>query len=621
MKKVSFTIVLLIMGLTNIIAQNAPKSGPCPGMPQFTDPRDGKTYNTVQIGDRCWMKENLNVGTFINSLVDQTDNAIIEKYCYDNTESNCNAYGGLYIWNEMMQYSDVAGIKGICPEGWKIPTDDEWCALTSYLDVTVDCNFIGFSGTNAGGSLKETGIAHWFAPNAGATNESGFTGLPGGSFANSNQSFINKGCYGFFHTSSSNGTNKTGKWAWLLNSDEATVSRISFMPGGGYSVRCIRDANYSVQLSVTPENQDVTAEAGTASFEVYSNIAWLVTESADWLSVLPASGSNNGTIIVTYDANNLTTPRVGQISVTDETGTLVTNITVTQAGLVPQLTVTPLNQDVTATAGTTTFEVTSNTSWAVEESVSWLSVSPASGSNNGTITVTYEANTSPDPRSGQITITAGGGSPEVNVTVNQAGWVCGMPLTDTRDSKIYTTVQIGSQCWMAQNLNIGTRIAGASNQTNNAVVEKYCYGNLETNCDVYGGLYQWDEMMQYSTTPAVQGICSTGWHLPTDAEWTTLTTFLGGESIAGGKMKETGTTHWTPPNTGATNSSGFTALPAGYRNSDGNFGNLGDYAILWSSSELNVSNAVYRNLDYGNSDVVREFYFKVGGFSVRCLKD
>jgi len=91
------------------------------------------------------------------------------------------------------------------------------------------------------------------------------------------------------------------------------------------------------------------------------------------------------------------------------------------------------------------------------------------------------------------------------------------PFTDARDGKTYNTVLIGTQCWMRENLNIGTRIDGSQNQTDNGTIEKYCYDDLESNCDIYGGLYQWDEAMQYVTTQGVQGICPAGWHLPTDA--------------------------------------------------------------------------------------------------------
>jgi len=97
---------------------------------------------------------------------------------------------------------------------------------------------------------------------------------------------------------------------------------------------------------------------------------------------------------------------------------------------------------------------------------------------------------------------------------------CGQTLSDPRDGKNYATVQIGTQCWMAQNLNVGTRIDGTATQANNGTIEKYCYSDNDANCTTYGGLYQWDEMMQYTTTQGVQGICPTGWHLPVDAEWT-----------------------------------------------------------------------------------------------------
>jgi uncharacterized protein (TIGR02145 family) len=142
-----------------------------------------------------------------------------------------------------------------------------------------------------------------------------------------------------------------------------------------------------------------------------------------------------------------------------------------------------------------------------------------------------------------------------------------------------------------------------------------------SNCDVYGGLYQWDEMMQYVTSQGAKGICPTGWHIPTDAEWTTLTNYLGGESVAGGKIKEAGTAHWASPNTGATNSSGFTALPGGYRYGNGSFYSLTNYAYFWSSSQSGAANAWRRGLGYNNEYVYRNSDDKSHGFSCRCLKD
>lgn len=204
---------------------------------------------------------------------------------------------------------------------------------------------------------------------------------------------------------------------------------------------------------------------------------------------------------------------------------------------------------------------------------------------------------------------------------------CGQTLSDPRDGKNYATVQIGTQCWMKENMNVGTMIhsitGGTNNngqQTNNAAIEKYCYQNDEANCTIYGGLYQWDEMMQYTTTQGVQGICPTGWHLPVDAEWTTLTTYLGGTSVAGGAMKETGTEHWTTPNEGATNTSGFTALPGGKKANGGEFNAIGSDGNFWSTTQ-NTSTAKGWNLNNSLATVRSFDYAKDWGFSVRCLKD
>ncbi len=212
---------------------------------------------------------------------------------------------------------------------------------------------------------------------------------------------------------------------------------------------------------------------------------------------------------------------------------------------------------------------------------------------------------------------------------NNDGESCG---TITYDGQTYETVIIGNQCWMTENLNIGLAIVGSANQTDNGTIEKYCYDNNTANCDIYGGIYQWNEMMQYVITEGTQGICPTGWHLPTDDEWKTMEMYLGmsqseanGTSYRGtdegGKMKETGTTHWSSPNTGATNTSGFTALPGGGRSSSGSFGSLGNYGYWWSSSEYSGTLEWGRHLSYNYDQVNRSYDSNANGFSVRCLKN
>jgi len=193
----------------------------------------------------------------------------------------------------------------------------------------------------------------------------------------------------------------------------------------------------------------------------------------------------------------------------------------------------------------------------------------------------------------------------------------GIP-TVTHGGQVYHTVQIGTQCWFKENLNIGTRINGSQNQINNGVIEKYCYDDNESNCNTYGGLYQWDELMQYVTTQGAKGLCPVGWHIPTDTEWTTLITYLGGESVAGGKMKST--SGWYNNGNGS-NSSGFTALPGGYRDYNGNFSNLAHSAFFWSSSRSGASRAWSRSLDYDYESAGRYGSDKSDGFSCRCLQD
>lgn len=200
-------------------------------------------------------------------------------------------------------------------------------------------------------------------------------------------------------------------------------------------------------------------------------------------------------------------------------------------------------------------------------------------------------------------------------------FVCGTSTIADIEGNIYSTVQIGSQCWMSENLKTGSMILGSSEQTNNGIIEKFCYNNNSQNCETYGGLYQWDEMMQYIVVPGSQGICPSGWHIPTDEEWSTLDNLMGGGTISGGKLKEAGFVHWNSPNTGATNQSGFTGLPGGLIDDGHNFINLGNNGLFWSSSESNNNMYFYRSLYYLNAATTKGSSFVEYGFSVRCIKD
>jgi uncharacterized protein (TIGR02145 family) len=191
------------------------------------------------------------------------------------------------------------------------------------------------------------------------------------------------------------------------------------------------------------------------------------------------------------------------------------------------------------------------------------------------------------------------------------------------DGNVYLTIKIGNQWWMAENLKVthyrnGDAITNITDGTtwDGLATGAYCeYDNNVANVATYGRLYNW-----YAVNDS-RNMVPTGWHVPTDVEWQTLVDYLGGDAVAGGKMKEAGTAHWISPNTDATNESGFSGLPGGYRAGSGNDYNLGGYAYIWSSTEGSSYYAWSRDLDYSNSEVYRIGSNKHFGFSVRCIKD
>ena len=405
------------------------------------DIRDGREYKIVKIGKQCWMAENLNIGDRIAGTINQSDNEILEKYCFDDLETNCDVYGGMYQWNEMMQYIIGWENRGVCPFSWHIPSGDE-------MDLLVDQ--LGGAGI-AGSALKETGAEHWLSTNTDATNSSGFTAFGAGERMTSG-AFHRYHELGSFWSATDDGVSSAYRMTLVHN--HGLVQLINVDQDWGFSVRCLKD-----------------------------------------------------------------------------------------------------------------FE-------------------------------------------------------------------CGDSLIDHRDGKRYGTVKIGKQCWMSQNLNVGNRIDGINDPIYYGVIEKYCYDNLETKCDTFGGLYQWDEAMYWVTDEGTQGICPVGFHIPTDAEWKVLESnvdshyglgvpewdgivFRGFD--AGAHLKST--TGWCSDGNGD-DYSGFTALPCGDRNNSiGSFDYLGYYGCFWSSSESGTSNAWTRHLDYNNDGVYRNDDYQTYGFSVRCLQD
>jgi len=187
-------------------------------------------------------------------------------------------------------------------------------------------------------------------------------------------------------------------------------------------------------------------------------------------------------------------------------------------------------------------------------------------------------------------------------------FTCGNPLTDIRDNKLYPTILIGSQCWLASNLNYGTAITSSQDQRDNCVAEKYCYNDDPINCNNQGGLYQWDELMQYDDTPSDQGFCPPGWHIPTENDWNTLFANYGNNAFAGSPLKNSGY-------------SGFNSLFSGARHVNSGWDFEGFATFFWSSTPYSDTQAWAHGLNVVDPSVSLYPSLRLNAFSVRCLQD
>ena len=250
--------------------------------------------------------------------------------------------------------------------------------------------------------------------------------------------------------------------------------------------------------------------------------------------------------------------------------------------------------------------------------------------SNGSGSLKFEVTGTPTSEGNALfSLNIGGQTCSISLVVKELIIIAlpGENITDV-DNNSYKTVTIGTQVWMAENLKVskyndGTNIPNEPDNNNWSQLTTGAwvyYNNDEANNDKYGKLYNW-----YSLSPTMNGnknVCPIGWHVPTDAEWTVLTDYLGGEGVAGGRMKEVGTTNWNSPNNFATNISLFTLLPGGYRNYDGSFYTIGDTGSWWSSKDSYAEHAWYLYQHGDDAKINRRDHAQIkNGLSVRCLKD
>lgn len=530
---------------------------------------DGNSYQVVEINGRCWMAENLKTTKFRNG----TDiiNAVDNQQWLDNASGAYSWYDNDITWKDLYgglyNFAAVKNIHALCPEGWYVPTRQELTDLK-------------FSMTN-----------NQQVPDARTAKSCRQVNSPNGDDCattqhprwDENASHAGVNTYGFSALPGGERSN-SGQFLKLGESAYWWSSSVSeqFPTSSWYMNMDYNNSTIDVSFAIARLGNSVRCIKDTAANATVPSVETsAVSEISSFTAIIGGDVVADGGSPVTHKGIAWST--VAGIDVDTNEGIFYNAVADTGAFVYELSSLTPQ----------TTFYVR------------------AFAANNQGIAY----------------------GDEISFTTLEAGgtFECGDFFVDVRDNRSYSTVQIGEQCWMAENLNAGTRINTTQEPADNGVIEKYCYQDNEDNCDIYGGLYKWDELMGYTTAEGSQGICPEGWHVPSDAEWCELEqevdpeisceTFAWRGVDGGGHLKETGTTYWLAPNLGATNSSGFSARPGGFLIGETSY-SLQYQGAWWSSTAQGESFAFYRELSYGFQTVSRyDASRTLFRYSVRCVKD
>ena len=655
---------------------------------------EGNVYNTVQIGNQCWTKENLrtttspSTGTYLIPTAGTGSTYTGKQARWYNNDSTTYApmnYGLLYNWNaavdtfntaygetSVSSYSNAVSVtfnghrRGICPAGWHLPSDAEWTTMTDYVSSQSqyvcggNTNYIAKALADSVGWNSHSGTC-CVGNDQSANNATGFSAVPAGYCTSSLG--MDAGGYALFWSA----TQRSSSYAYTrsLYYNFPDVSKQEKTKTYGYSVRCLRDELSAATLPTVTTNtiSSIAATSATCGGNVTATggasvtargVCWSTSQNptVSYSHTTDGSGTGSFTSSITgltanttyyvraYATNSAGTSYGGQFTFTTAAPTVPTVATNNVSG-------------ITATSATCGGNITSDgganviargVCWSTAQNPTVSGNHTTDGSDTGSFTsniMELTANITYYVRA-YATNSAGTGYGEQRSFTTFA---CGSSTVTDYDGNSYNTVQIGSQCWMKENLRTthysdGTSIpAGSSwSQTNPYY---YDYSSSGIALAQRGYLYNWLAVMHgassSTTNPSgVQGICPTGWHVPSDAEWTQLTDYVSSQSgyvcgtnntyIAKALASSTGwntstTTCAVGNNQSANNATGFSAVPAGL--DYGSFGYAGDRAGFWSATQSSnySGTAYYHYLNYGSRIVSRDNYNKYGGFSVRCLRD
>ncbi|MCR4737002.1 MAG: fibrobacter succinogenes major paralogous domain-containing protein [Bacteroidales bacterium] len=570
---------------------------PCVGVETVTD-IDSNVYNTVQIGQQCWMKENLRTTHYPDGelipIGGTSQDMYPTRYAPDNNIANVPAYGYLYSWSATMHgaassNSNPSGVQGICPDGWHVPSHAEWLQLFNYVSNQSGymCSKNNGSSSYAKALAAPTGWLDYDYntdtwPDAcspgwrqqGSNNATGFSAMPAG--YHQMHIYGSFGRFGNYWSSTQSSANQCHAYFWGWSLDTVCITTFTFFDSLGVSrsssVRCIRNANWLPSVSTNPVSCNTSNKAFISGNISNEGSASVTARGVCW------STSHN--------------PTISDSHTSDGTGTGSFSTTIT--GLQPSTT-------YYARAYATNHY---GTEYGDEMSFTTLA----------------STNTIPD------------GQP----------CPCSATVTDI-DSNTYNTVKIGNQCWMKENLRVlhyanGENIPTGT-QGSYTVSYYYDYPSgfaLEDR----GYLYNWAAVMHgvnssTANPSGVQGVCPTGWHVPSEAEWDQLTSYMGQGQYACGNSSlyfakalatttgwNTSTVTCAVGNTPSTNNaSGFSAFPAGLWY-NGSTSNTSVFATFWTSTEDDNNQAKRKILL--NSSVSMSgggIHDKRYGMSVRCLQD
>jgi uncharacterized protein (TIGR02145 family) len=480
----------------------------------FTDLRDGNIYKTVKIGNQIWMAENLR---YLPEVTNLKTGSLTTPYCYvygyDSTvvnaakaTENYKNYGVLYNWAAANLY---------CPHGWHLPNVNEWKELTDFLG----------NDTIAGGKLKEKYSDHWEVPNEAATNEFGFTAIPGGLRTRSG-AYYNAGTIAAWWSSTEHIHGNS--WIWYIRNNMGNLISFNDSREIGLSVRCIKDTcNSKVIHRITCIGDSVVSSHAKSKFYQTSDFPGAI--SYYW--EVPAGAS----IISGQGTNKI------EVDFGEQGGRIISKA---------------VN--------------------ACGDSIEFASI--------------------------KISI-------KVDVT-----------FTDSRDGNVYKIVTIGNQTWMAENLRYLPSVTYPENGSN-ALPCYYVYGYYGNDAAEARTIQNYENYGVLYNQAAAMNSCPSGWHLPSDAEWIELSSFLGVENDIAGYLKESGISLWRGTNTEATNSSGFTALPGGFRNISGRFEGFNECSYWRSNTQFDTKNSWSSTISDFDNHFNRFTNRNELGFSVRCVKN